>query len=88
MKSNKLDLHENTIKEFHDDLMVYYEMARREQDKHQGTFVETVTTLSIPELVLVNEKIEDRTRINCPCTRGHMENMVRQTSRTSKEIHI
>ena len=61
MQSNKLDLHENTINEFHNDLMVYYDMAQREQDKHQGTFAETVTTLSIPELVLVNEKIEDRT---------------------------
>tara|TARA_B100000780_G_scaffold222392_1_gene161488 strand:- start:979 stop:1617 length:639 start_codon:yes stop_codon:yes gene_type:complete len=61
MQSNKLDLHQNTISEFHNDLMVYYDLAQRKQDTHRGELAESVTTLSIPELVLKKGQREDRT---------------------------
>ena len=61
MKSNKLDLHKNTISEFHDDLMVYYDLVKEKQDNHEGSFAEAVRKLILPELVLHEEKIEDRT---------------------------
>tara|TARA_Y100000034_G_scaffold38692_1_gene47615 strand:+ start:2279 stop:2491 length:213 start_codon:yes stop_codon:yes gene_type:complete len=61
MKSNKLDLHKNTISEFHDNLMVYYDLVKEKQVKHNDVFAEVVTSLPIPDLVLFNEKIEDRT---------------------------
>ena len=61
MQSNKLDLHQNTISEFHNDLMVYYDLAQRKQDTHRGELAESVTTLSIPRLVLKKGQREDRT---------------------------
>ena len=61
MQSNKLDLHKNTISEFHDNLMVYYELVKKKQAQHDGVFAEVLTSLTIPDLVLFNEKIEDRT---------------------------
>ena len=61
MKSNKLDLHKNTISEFHDNLMVYYDLVKEKQDNHKGSFAEAVRYLMLPELVLHEEKIEDRT---------------------------
>ena len=36
MQSNKLDLHQNTISEFHNDLMVYYDLAQRETGHTPG----------------------------------------------------
>ena len=35
MKSNKLDLHKNTISELHDNLMVYYDLGKEKQELHQ-----------------------------------------------------
>ena len=61
MQSNKLDLHKNTISEFHDNLMVYYDLVKEKQDNHEGSFAEAVRYLMLPELVLHEEKIEDRT---------------------------
>ena len=61
MKSNKLDLHVNTISDFHDNLMVYYDLVKEKQRTHKDLFAETVTTLDIPEVVFFEEKIEDRT---------------------------
>lgn len=61
MKSNKLDLHKNTISEFHNDLMVYYDLVKEKQELHQGPSFQPMSSLPIPELVLFNEKIEDRT---------------------------
>ena len=61
MQSNKLDLHKNTISEFHDNLMVYYDLVKEKQADHEGPFAEAVRHLMLPELVLHEEKIEDRT---------------------------
>ena len=61
MKSNKLDLHKNTISEFHNNLMVYYDLVKEKQGNHKGEFAETVRHLVIPKLVLPEELIEDRT---------------------------
>ena len=61
MKSNKLDLHKNTISEFHDNLMVYYDLVKEKQANHKGSFAEAIRKLIFPEVVLFEEKIEDRT---------------------------
>jgi hypothetical protein len=61
MPSNKLDLGSSTISEFHDNLMVYYDLVKQKQSDHKGVFAEAVTTLKIPEVVFFEEKIEDRT---------------------------
>jgi hypothetical protein len=41
--------------------MVYYDLVKEKQVKHNDVFAEVVTSLPIPDLVLFNEKIEDRT---------------------------
>ena len=64
MKSSNLDLHKNTISEFHDNLMVYYELVKEKQDNHKGSFAEAVRYLMLPELVLHEEKIEDLSLIH------------------------
>ena len=61
MRSNKLDLHINTISDFHDNLMVYYDLVKQKQADHEGVFAEAPLHLDLPELVLFEEKIEDRT---------------------------
>jgi len=61
MKSSKLDLHVNTISDFHDNLMVYYDLVKEKQSTHKGLFAEAVATLDFPEVVFFEEKIEDRT---------------------------
>lgn len=61
MKSNNLDLHSSTISEFHNDLMVYYDLCKEKQREHVGVFAQAVTTISVPEVVLSEETMEDRT---------------------------
>jgi len=61
MKSNNFDLSSTSISEFHDNLMVYYDLVKQKQADHQGQFAEAVTTLALPETILFEEKIQDRT---------------------------
>lgn len=61
MKSNKLDLHKNTISEFHDNLMVYYDLCKKKQREHIGLFAKKIDNITIPEFVLKEETLENRT---------------------------
>ena len=57
----ELDLHKNTISEFHDNLMVFYELCKKEQAKHVGYYVKSLQTIEIPVFDVKKDTIEDRT---------------------------
>ena len=48
MPSNKLELGSSTISEFHENLMVYYNLVKQKQSDLKGVYAEAVTTLKIP----------------------------------------
>jgi hypothetical protein len=56
-----LDLHKNTISEFHENLMVYYELCKDKQSKHVGFWIQKIDQLHIPEFDIKKENIENRT---------------------------
>ena len=57
-----LNLHSSTISEFHEqDLMVYYDLCRREQVKHFGSWIKSFNQLQIPEFDIKKDTIQDRT---------------------------
>ena len=57
-----LNLHSSTISEFHEqDLMVYYDLCRREQVKHFGSWIKSFNQIQIPEFDIKKDTIQDRT---------------------------
>tara|TARA_B100001175_G_C19273772_1_gene525428 strand:- start:65 stop:700 length:636 start_codon:yes stop_codon:yes gene_type:complete len=54
-----MHLSENTISEFHDNLMVYYDLAQKKQQEHSGPLVKTITKLAIPDFDI--KATQDRT---------------------------
>ena len=59
---SNLDLHKSTISEFHEqDLMVYYDLCKREQVKHFGSWIKSFNQIQIPEFDVKKETIQDRT---------------------------
>ena len=64
MKSSNLDLHINTIDEFHNNLMMYYDLVKEKQKQNKDLGVGGVVNirrLILPEITLPEEFIEDRT---------------------------
>ena len=64
MKSSNLDLHTNTIDEFHNNLMMYYDLVKEKQKQNKDLGVGGVVNirrLILPEITLPEEFIEDRT---------------------------
>jgi len=62
MKSSNLDLHKNTISEFHNNLMVYYDLVKDKQEQNKDfDSVVNIRSLILPEMTLSEEFIEDRT---------------------------
>ena len=61
MSSNPLQLNINTISEFHDNLMEYYDLCKKEQAKHVGFWVKSLNQIEIPEFDLPKNSIQDRT---------------------------
>ena len=57
----KLDLKTNTISEFHDDLMTYYDLCKVKQEQHEGEWATATHHVPVPEFVIPQEIIEDRT---------------------------
>ena len=57
----ELDLKTNTISEFHDNLMTYYDLCKVRQEQHEGYWATATRHVSIPEFVIPKETIEDRT---------------------------
>ena len=59
---SNLNLHSSTISEFHEqDLMVYYDLCKREQVKHFGSWIKSFNQLQIPEFDIKKDTIQDRT---------------------------
>ena len=57
-----LDLHKSTISEFHEqNLMVYYDLCKKEQSKHVGYWVKSLNQMEIPMFDVKKATIEDRT---------------------------
>jgi len=56
-----LTLESSTISEFHDSLMMYYELVREKQKQHQGDWVTSRGYLPLPDINIPKELIEDRT---------------------------
>lgn len=59
--TRSLSLQTNTISEFHDSLMVYYDLVKQKQAEHQGDFILSKGFLPIPEVNIARDLIEDRT---------------------------
>ena len=57
----ELNLHKSTIGEFHDDLMVYYDLCKREQAKHLGNWVKSFNQMELPVFDIKKDTIQDRT---------------------------
>ena len=57
----ELDLHKNTISEFHNNLMVYYNLCKEKQKEHQGSWIKKIDQIAIPEFNIPIENYEDRT---------------------------
>ena len=57
----ELDLHKNTISEFHNNLMVYYDLCKKEQAKHVGFWVKSLNQMEIPGFDLKKDTMENRT---------------------------
>ena len=61
MSSNPLQLNKNTISEFHDNLMEYYDLCKKAQARHVGFWVKSLNQMEIPGFDLKKDTIEDRT---------------------------
>ena len=61
MQSNKLDLRNTTISEFHDNLMVYYDLVKKKQEEHLGEWATFKKHIHLPEFTITKRSIEDRT---------------------------
>ena len=61
MSSNPLQLNKNTISEFHDNLMEYYDLCKEAQARHVGYWVKSLNQMEIPGFDLKKDTIEDRT---------------------------
>jgi len=76
----KLDLHKNTISEFQDDLMLYYDLCKKEQAKHVGPWITSLHQITIPEFDIKEEIIQDRTILRDnygPTTRTKLHDYLR-----------
>ena len=57
----KLDLHKNTIGDFHRNLMDYYAQAGEKHKRHSGEFVKHIGNFTVPEFNIDYLKVKDRT---------------------------
>ena len=59
MKS--INFKDTTIYDFHKSLMVYYDLCKKKQKKHSGSWFKKVENIHIPEFVVKKSIMEDRT---------------------------
>ena len=57
----KLDLHKNTIGDFHRNLMDYYAQAGERHKRHSGEFVKYIGNFTVPEFNIDYLNVKDRT---------------------------